>query len=404
MNSNELTAFETFSSYLKSYFFERDLKKTVKFLGDISGFGTGVDEVVPPADMRELFKRDIEQSPSKIIVKNDKFSHRLISDDVVIVWGTLDISSEIDGFPYEINNLRLSILLLRRNDSWKIEHKHISLPFIEQEEDEAYPLKKLEEQNAVLSELVEIRTSELKHKNEELRIANAEKDKLMSIVAHDLRSPFNAILGYSQILNEELAQSGKEEWAEYAENLDKTARDTYSLLENLLSWSRSHISGYEPAKEIVDFPQIAKITIDLASQLAQRKNIKIENRLPDKLSLNCDPFMIRTVLRNLLSNAIKFTEPGGKVILESEQVENGGVVFTISDDGVGIPEEKLDTLFVIDAKKSSKGTLGEEGTGLGLSLCNEFVSKHGGGIWVESTVGKGSTFKFSLSNQDVLSQ
>ncbi|MCF8263915.1 MAG: nuclear transport factor 2 family protein, partial [Melioribacteraceae bacterium] len=188
MNSNELTAFETFSSYLKSYFFERDLKKTVKFLGDISGFGTGVDEVVPPADMRELFKRDIEQSPSKIIVKNDKFSHRLISDDVVIVWGTLDISSEIDGFPYEINNLRLSILLLRRNDSWKIEHKHISLPFIEQEEDEAYPLKKLEEQNAVLSELVEIRTSELKHKNEELRIANAEKDKLMSIVAHDLRS------------------------------------------------------------------------------------------------------------------------------------------------------------------------------------------------------------------------
>jgi len=229
----------------------------------------------------------------------------------------------------------------------------------------------------------------------QLRELNATKDKFFTIIAHDLRNPFNIILAFSNMLLEGIANKDSDKIEKYAVNVHTTANQTYELLQNLLEWSRIQQGILIPVFQKTNLKHIAEEICMLSNEMAVDKGIKLENNIRDDIYLNCDKDMTKTILRNLISNAIKFTNCGGTVTLNS--ISNNNITeIQISDNGVGIIPEKLPHLFSIEKNISTKGTNKEKGSGLGLILCKEFVEKQGGKIWVESESGKGSDFKFTL--------
>ncbi|HUX58987.1 MAG TPA: two-component regulator propeller domain-containing protein [Bacteroidales bacterium] len=249
-------------------------------------------------------------------------------------------------------------------------------------------VRQLNNQKILLEKLVKIKTSEL---NE----INASKDKFFSIIAHDLKNPFNSIIGLSEVMNDEIKSNNFAQIKEYSEMINTSAVETYRLLENLLEWANS-----QRGKTLFNPVQInLRVLYDeefrILNDMAIRKNIELKCTFPDTLIIIADKNMIKTILRNLITNAIKFTHKNGKVEVKAF-IENDQVEVSVSDSGIGMKEETMAKLFRIDANLTTRGTENENGTGLGLFLCKEFIEKHGGKIWVESESGKGSIFKFNL--------
>jgi len=239
---------------------------------------------------------------------------------------------------------------------------------------------------------------ELIDKNEELQLVNAQKDKFFSIIAHDLKSPFNAIVGFSEILLEEIKDNNIEAIEEYAEMVLDSSHLALDLLKNLMEWSRSQTGRLEYNPTSFDLFDMINETVLVYTQIAMGKSITITMGLASKLSVYADKSMICTVLRNLISNAIKFTNPGGKIRITAEE-NHDNVTVKVSDTGIGLSKSTIDKLFKVDEKYSTPGTQNELGTGLGLILCEDFVKRHGGYIRVESEVNIGSNFIFTLKNK-----
>ena len=223
---------------------------------------------------------------------------------------------------------------------------------------------------------------------------NADKDLFMSILAHDLRSPFNGLLGLSELLIESLHESDAESTEKLAKHINTSAQSAYTLLEDLLMWTRSQ-SGKIPYERIkLNFSDLCTTIIETIFPNPDSKNITVNFVKTDDVFVFADFDMLKTILRNLISNAVKFTNPGGKIDVFAKQ-DKANVTITITDNGTGMSPETVNKLF--DGKlHSKKGTANESGTGLGLFLCKEFVKKHGGKIWAESTEGEGSSFYFTL--------
>ena len=250
-------------------------------------------------------------------------------------------------------------------------------------------------------ELIE---SELK-----LKESNKTKDKFFSIIAHDLKSPFTSLLGFSELLVNNYDEYDVQQHKEFIGIIHQGVQNTHKLLENLLIWSQtqSGIIDYKPKKN--NLYLLSSETITLLSQLLVDKSIILRNKIPQDICVNADKNMLLTILRNLLSNAIKFTNCEGEIIITAKQYDNYAEI-SVKDNGVGIPPEIQSGLFKIAENVSTAGTDNEQGTGLGLILCKEFVEKHGGKIWVESKFGNlsaglpadrqskagGSEFKFTI--------
>ncbi len=228
-----------------------------------------------------------------------------------------------------------------------------------------------------------------------LREANAQKDKFFSIIAHDLRSPFNSILGFSQLIVDQLKEKDYDGLDEYANILLQSSQRAMNLLVNLLEWTRSKTGRIEYNPEHFELVDFVEQTMPLFEDIARQKSISINLLLPSYLLVFADKHMINTVLRNLISNAVKFTRQGGEVTISAAR-KQGEVSISVKDNGVGISKNRIEKLFRIDESDSTKGTANEQGTGLGLILCKEFVEKHGGRIWVESAIDTGSAFTFTI--------
>jgi len=229
----------------------------------------------------------------------------------------------------------------------------------------------------------------------QLRELNATKDKLFSIIAHDLRSPFNGILGFSELLIENIKDFELVESEKYLGIINSSAKNTLNLLDNLLNWAKSQTGqiAFKPKKIIL--ASIISETLELSQAIAIGKGISLAHKEPDDMEAYADKNMLKIVLRNLISNAIKFTKSGGNISVLAKTNQNH-VEIAISDNGIGMNEETINKLFSIETNKTTIGTENETGSGLGLILCKELVEKQGGKIWVESELGKGSVFKFSL--------
>jgi len=249
----------------------------------------------------------------------------------------------------------------------------------------------------VFNDITKFRKAEeaLLKSEKELQVSNAEKDKFFSIIAHDLKNPFHSILNFSDLLLKHYATYDKEEVLTFIKMIHDSSSQAFNLLENLLHWSRARSGRMDLLIEKADMNSIVTDNICLLDVAAKEKNIKLINSVKPRTLVECDINMISTVIRNIISNAIKFTRPAGKINITSREKVNTCEVSVI-DTGVGISEENLGKLFRIDTHFSTTGTANEEGTGLGLILCREFVNLNNGSIRVVSKPGKGSTFTVEL--------
>ncbi len=237
---------------------------------------------------------------------------------------------------------------------------------------------------------------EIKLKNELLQTVNSEKDKFFSILAHDLRGPLSAFVAATQIITEEIHTMSVEEIKDITLSMKKSATGIFSLLENLLEWSRLQRGVMDFIPEKINLKKKVNECISVLSESAQKKNIEIEVSISNDIEVIADKNMFDTIIRNLISNALKFTKGGGKVSVSALREKDNSVEIKVFDSGIGMTSELKNKLFRIDEKTSRPGTDGEPSTGLGLLLCKEFVEKHGGKIWVDSEVGRGTTFTFKL--------
>jgi len=229
----------------------------------------------------------------------------------------------------------------------------------------------------------------------DLKASNETKDKFLSIIAHDLKNPFNLLLGFSEMLLENHREYDVERRERQIRAIYETSRSTFAMLEDLLAWARAQTGRLEVWLRPVELRDVCQVELEKVEPMARKKNLALRLESDGPLMVMADSNMLATTLRNLLTNAIKFSEPGGLIVVRVEaQHEMSWVI--VRDNGTGMGDETLSNLFKINKKSSTIGTRGETGTGLGLLLCKEFVQKQGGQILVSSTLGKGSEFRFSL--------
>ncbi|WP_372753970.1 ATP-binding protein [Labilibaculum sp.] len=250
---------------------------------------------------------------------------------------------------------------------------------------------------SVINDITNRKQAELKLKNSEasLRELNSTKDKFFSIIAHDLKSPFNGIMGFSEVLSDQVKNNNYEGIEKYAEIINTSSQHAMDLLTNLMEWSRVQTGLIKFNPEYIDVVPMIKSITELLKSASEHKSITISLNSSINFILYADKEMIEVVLRNLISNAIKFTPYKGAINITTVEKENEYVI-SVVDNGIGIENNVLENLFRIDNSHSTLGTNNERGTGLGLILCNDFIAKHKGKIWVESELDVGSTFYFSL--------
>lgn len=267
-------------------------------------------------------------------------------------------------------------------------------------------LKNVERKLIKAKERAEANERKIKISESKLKESNITKDKFLSIIAHDLKSPFNSMLGFSDILNKEFDKYDTNEQKKFIELIYISIRNTHKLLENLLLWSLSQKGSIEFKPEKTNLYLLTYETNEILKQSAEKKSIKLLNQIDENIYVEADKNMLSTVIRNLVSNAIKFTGKNGKIEISSSLITTDKkqqfVEISVKDNGVGISKEIQSKLFDIGEDTSTKGTENEEGTGLGLILCKEFVEKHGGKIWVESEIGEGSILYFTIPSKTIL--
>jgi signal transduction histidine kinase len=235
----------------------------------------------------------------------------------------------------------------------------------------------------------------VKSQNAQLQDLNATKDKFFSIIGHDLKGPLNSLTSFSGLLINHVDRLTREEIQMLAKDFEKSLKNLYALLNNLLEWSRSQTGNIDFTPETFDLTSVIKENRELLCGQAQNKRIDVLEEMNGKVAVRAHRHSLNTVVRNLVSNSIKFTPEGGVIKIGLKRNPKHALV-SVADTGVGMSEEVISKLFRIDAKHTTKGTANEKGTGLGLILCKDFVEKNGGKLWVESQEGKGSVFYFTV--------
>ena len=231
--------------------------------------------------------------------------------------------------------------------------------------------------------------------NKRLDELNATKDKFFSIIAHDLMSPFNTLVGFSSLINRQSAKNDLEGVAKSAKFMHDAAEKTKDLLKNLLEWSQTQTGRIQFNPELIDLPAAVQEVVELFKETAEQKGIEMKIEMPSEGQITVDKYMLSTILRNLVANAIKYTYSGGFIQVTAAETEKDWL-FQVRDNGIGMEPAISAQVFTIGTHKSEAGTQKEQGTGLGLILCKEFVEKHGGQIWVDSKLGAGSVFGFQI--------
>lgn len=224
---------------------------------------------------------------------------------------------------------------------------------------------------------------------------NADKDRFISILAHDLRGPFTGILGLLDLLVESIRENDIEYSVKLLNSVYTSAKNTFNLLEELIKWTQSQLSNLPFEPKEYNFKNICIDIIEFLQPIADIKNIKINQYIDDEIRVFADINMLKTILRNLISNAMKYTKAGGRINIDSEKTQSH-LIITVTDNGIGMSPETLNQLFNISYIHSLSGTAAEKGSGLGLIICKELTEKHRGTISAEGQLGKGSKFNVSL--------
>lgn len=370
------------------------------------------------ARSRSYLSTILNTAPTLIYVKDKEKKFRLVNDQFVQFFNTTSdailnadntnlISIEDKWLADEedliilndkvpLKNIEREVKLSDGNKRWLKIHK---APLLDENNDVMGIVGIMDD----ITERVKYQEELLRTKRE-LEKLNTQKNKLFSIIAHDLRSPFTGLLGFSELLIADYPKLSEDEKMFYIRGIDTSLKNTLAFIDNLLTWSRLNMDRVEFKPAEILLADVIKSAIKSQKVNAKNKQIEILAQYEENIKIFVDAGMIETVIRNLISNAIKFTPKGGKVILNATLGDDGYVKISIKDNGIGMTSEKAKNLFNNTTNVSTNGTENEKGTGLGLTICKEFVSRHKGEIFVESEPNKGTTITFTLPKQKIYKQ
>ncbi len=396
---------------------EGDLFQNIDYLGDMSFYLNKlifklqekklIERALKESELK--FKTIIETSPDGITITNLEGKIEFVTAKIVSTWGYdsedeligKDILKLVDSSFHEKSVLFVSEVikgnltgaaeyLMVRKDGSQF-YSEVNTNVLRDDANNPVGILFIERDVTQRKEIEELIGGQI----EQLSKLNATKDKFFRIIAHDLKNPFNSLLGLSNILLNNIENGDFEDIQQLAHSVNESAANTYKLLENLLEWSLLKTNKLNPHSQIFMPSQAIDEVISHSNHIAKAKGIRLISQVNCDREIWADKDILKTVLRNLVSNALKFTNSGGQVTISTEHINNN-ILFVVSDNGLGIQQEYIDKLFKIDSRLSEIGTANETGTGLGLILCKEFVEKNKGKIWVESKLGKGSQFKFTV--------
>jgi len=426
-NNEWVTQFKNLQSNLNSLAFqiqrisEGDLYQRVNNLGDMSYsinkliFKLQEKKQIEKAlkNSERKFKTILETSPDGIAITDLEGKVQYVTSKIVSMWG-YESENEIVGknvlnlvdqsfhekstlFVSEVikGNLNGAVeyLMVRKDGSQFF--SEVNTNVLNDENNTPVGVLYIERDVTQRKEIEELISDQIK----ELSNLNATKDKFFRIIAHDLKNPFNSLMGLSKALVDKINNGVFDEIQPLAQSVNQSATQTYKLLENLLDWSRLKTGKLSPNPQVIIPSEVIDEVLRHCDCMAKDKNIKLQSQIDNDDAIWADKNMLLTILRNLISNAIKFTNSGGHVKVLTHKIPNN-IQFEIIDNGIGIHHNHINKLFKIDNSLSTIGTNNENGTGLGLILCKEFVDKNNGKIWAESYLGEGSEFKFTVPLSD----
>lgn len=334
----------------------------------------------------------IEKSLTGYVIKTEK-AHLIDINkyNKLLASGEIEIIGEPPqiwlGIPLKVQNEVIGAIVLQ-------DYKNMDVYTVKEQEiiqTISYPISRVIERK--------MKEEEKQKLIEELRASNLSKDKFFSIISHDLRGPFNAILGYAAILRNELKELSSQELTQFIDSLYKSTYNVYKLLNNLLEYSRFKLDRIEFNPQKINLCEIVIENIVTLKGSFEKKHIAIENNVQEDVHVLADEHMLQSVLQNLLTNALKFSFKKGKIVISANEVLLNGtkmIEISVKDFGIGMAEEDIAALFKLDSIVSREGTSEEMGTGFGLLIVQEFVEKHGGKIKVISAQNQGSTFLFTI--------
>jgi signal transduction histidine kinase len=368
-----------------SLYFQKknDATNAYKYLKSYLALADSIDDVEDVENAKKLemqynFEHERKQATMEIATereKNEQKSNLLITLVVILI-----LSFGLVYTLYRVSRHRKQVNTLLNTQKQDI--------FAKNEE-----LKQINEELKQTLDIIEKQKSSLTKQAEELQELNHLKDKLFSIISHDLRSPLGALKGMLSILD--MGGLSEQELQSISKDVRKRLEGVDTSLNNLLLWSKSQMIGEKSAKESVALHSLVEGKFNLYSANAENKKITLHNLIPKEISILVDSNHLRAILRNLIGNAIKFTPENGKIEVSAVEKESF-VEISVKDTGIGMTAEQISNLFDNKTHFTTRGTNNEKGTGLGLLLCKEFVEKEGGRIWVESQIGQGSTFIVAL--------
>ncbi len=317
-----------------------------------------------------------------------------VFEGFLTIGGYSEINYSLPALIYKKEN---QILILAREDFEKLQEQNKTLHLLNRE------INNLQRQLITEKKNLENTLQQLDETNRELTRANRQKDKFFSIIAHDLRSPFSSILGFAEILKDNIHELTTSEIEKYTAYIYNSSQSTFNLLINLLEWASLQRETIRFNPGFISINDVFTEVLNVLNEQAVKKNIAVETKIPQEMKWEADQNMLTSILRNLVSNAIKFTPREGKIKISARQTAHS-LEISVSDNGIGMPEDALKKLFLNDFNETKKGTENEKGSGLGLALCKEFVEMHGGKIWAESQVDKGTTITFSIPGKTEVSE
>ncbi len=394
LKKEERVIFESYMKYFSSYSSRNWEKMIETFHPDISVVGTGLDEVnLTSVRAMEFFRREFEQAPEMLGYQITDAHVQIISEDTSVVVLTCDMEFRTNSQTYYVPDNRTTAVMKKTPEGWKLIHGHWSQPAMGQDIGESIPYKKLQEENKHLEQLVNARTRQMEIQNKKLEKLNRTKNHLFSIIAHDLRSPFNSFMGLSEVmvLNFEKNYPKKEYFHTRLGIINQQARYLFSIADNLLNWARTQIDEVNVEIKSCTINTIINEQLAGLKELYFTKKIDIQKVTDEEVVFLTDPEIISIIIRNILTNAIKYSFECGIIRVECKLV-NSNLVIAVHDSGAGMTKKQITKIMQSDSfVTSSQGTHNEKGTGIGLRLCIELLKNIGGEMTIQSRVGKGST-------------